>query len=149
MSDSDQERERIRAYVRKNFEPEKRKRRVVLVVVNLIITVFMAILAWLLASDSALAGMIILSVAAGLAMMFHFIGLYMETEAGARDLRRELVMKARFQRIFGMLDADEILGEEEPQKAKRDEAVRLSDDGELVSDELIEESERRDRRSMK
>lgn len=46
-----------------------------------------------------------------------------------------------------MLDADEILDEDEPQKAKRDRAVRLSDDGEMVPDELVEESERRAHRN--
>lgn len=145
MTTSDQERERIRAYVARNFEKERRERRAVVRVMNLIMPLILLVIGWAVGGGSQVAGMILVSIGLGLAMLFGFIGSWMESEAGQRDLKRDLVIEARKKQQMGLLDVDDILDDVEPQKAKRDETVRLSDDGELVSDELIEESERRAR----
>jgi hypothetical protein len=141
----------IREYVEKNFEKEKRKRRIGLWAATLFIFVVMSVVAWGVAvSNGGLDGrllvpLLILTIAGGLSVFLNGLAAYLEGEAGDRQIRRDLVMKAKWQQTFGLLDrnTEDIIEGRPVEKAKRDSMMSLSDDGELVPDRDTEPVRRR------
>lgn len=143
------EREEIRRYVAANLEKERRKQRYVFFFVNIFLVILLTLIAWGIAvaapasggSNPAIASLIVLTVAGGLSILMHFFGsLYSSSEAGERQLRRNLAFQARINRfIYGSADSYDDTEDSIPdEKSKRefgDQYVRLSDDGELIPDE--------------
>lgn len=127
----------IREYVRQNFRRAKQKRRVILFIVNLCLIVFFTVLGWAigLADKEWMAAAVMMTVAAGLATLFHGISAYSETEHGDREIKRQLVLEARIKRAMGGLDdsLDEIdVSDESEARAKRKRAhLALPDDEEI------------------
>lgn len=141
----------IREYVEKNFEKEKRKRRIGVWAATLFIFVVMSLVAWGVAAGNGvltgalIAPLLILTIAGGLSVLMNGVAAYLEGEAGDRQIRRDLVMKAKFQQTFGLLDrnTEDIIEGRPTEKAKRESVMSLSDDGELVPDRDAEPVRRR------
>jgi hypothetical protein len=146
MNQSDAEREALRRYIDANLEGERSKQRIIFAGLNVGLFLLFSVLAWFIfpqASSSgelnspALGGLIVLTVGWGVTAFLHVMSALMETQWGTRQIRRNLAVRFRIERtIFGSaLHAleDEEATKHAPQreKAKR-QAMRLSDDGELV-----------------
>jgi hypothetical protein len=133
----------IRDYVRQNFKRAKQKRRIVLFIVNLVLVVFLAVFAWGLAllSQEWIAAAVMMTAAAGLAVMFHGISSLSETEYGDREIKRQLVLEARVKRAMGGLDdsLDQIdVSEADMERAKRKRAhLTLPDEDEGIDLEAL------------
>src|SRR6185503_9470429 len=99
MSPTQSEREEIRQYIAANLDKERRKQRFVFFFVNVFLVVLLTLIAWGIAisapgsagSNPAIGPLIVLTVSGGLGILMHFFGsLYPSTEAGERQLRRNL-----------------------------------------------------------
>jgi hypothetical protein len=159
MSPTQSEREEIRQYIAANLDKERRKQRFVFFFVNVFLVVLLTLIAWGIAistqgsagSNPTTASLIMLTIAGGLGIMMHFFGsLYPWTEAGERQMRRNLAFQARINRfIYGSADSyedtDDPVHAEKVKHESGDQYVRLSDDGELIPDE--EQSSARARKS--
>jgi hypothetical protein len=145
------EREEIRRFIAANLEKERRKQRYVFFFVNVFVVLLLTLIAWGIAiaapvsggSNPAIGSLIVLSIAGGLGILMHFFGsLYSSSEAGERQLRRNLAFQARINRfIYGSTDSyedtddAETIPSEKPKRESGDQYVRLSDDGELIPDD--------------
>jgi hypothetical protein len=161
MSDR-QEQEEIRRYIDKHLQRQKSTTRLVLLAVNVGVFILFSIIALLLAAqsgkfsvtaetlskttgDTGLAALIMLWVGWLTGLILHGIGVFMETKAGERQMRQQLALRAMITRWTDSMTgnafskarkfAEETDEEDEPEKRKRSQTVRLSDDGELVPDD--------------
>ncbi|MCC7207480.1 MAG: hypothetical protein IT323_09245 [Anaerolineae bacterium] len=144
----------IRDYVRQNFKRAKQKRRLILFIVNFALVAFLILLAWAiaLADREWQAAAILMTVATGLAVMFHGISAYSESEHGDREIKRSLVLEARIKRAIGGLDSslDDIDVSDAPEaRAKRKRAhLALPEDEEIDLEALGRPDAEQDRRSL-
>lgn len=149
MNHSDAEREALRRYIDANLEGERSKQRIIFAGVNVGLFLLFSVLAWFVLpqaipspsgevfSRAGLVGLIMFTAGWGTSALLHVISTLMETKWGTRQLRRNLAVRFRIERaVFGAAMHD-IEAEErrtytpQREKAKR-QAMRLSDDGELV-----------------
>lgn len=72
-----------------------------------------------------------LSVGWMIGLIFHAWSVWLESSAGERYVRRLLASQA-VKELIAEVASSAALAEPEKEKAKRDEMVRLSDDGELI-----------------
>ncbi|CAG1007552.1 MAG: hypothetical protein IAE83_15650 [Anaerolinea sp.] len=151
MPYSEQEKEAIRAYVSRNFERTKRKKRVGLWFVNLFIYLMLLGIAIAAAVSGELeAAFVIMVIAGAISLLIHSFSSGTEGKFGDRKIRQALIEEYH-RRGSSREDAEaEIFGDREPDelvvKRKNQETYRLSDDGELVPESEFEAAERRQQR---
>lgn len=136
MADNQLDYPRIREYVEQHLKSTKNQTRLSLFLINLIFFVVFNGIAWVAMltrgpiPDSLLAGLIFLSVGWLTGLIMHGTSYFLETRAGEQQMRERLTLRAIQKELtrLGMSELDLL------EKPKRDQALRLSDDGELVGD---------------
>lgn len=151
MPYSEQEKESIRAYVSRNFENAKYKRRIAAWVTSVIMYVLLLFIAVGAADGGEFDGAFVLMITAGaISIMIHALSAALESKEADRRLRRRLIEEYHTRRkegadleaeIFGDADSDEQVS-----KRKNEQTYRLSDDGELIPESEFEAAERRQQR---
>ena len=138
---------RVRQYVDDNLNARKNRTQQVFFFVSLVMFVIFNFFAWIVfrlgtMGESAIGAGVMLSVGWGVSILYHFINLMLNTNAGERQLRESLTLRGIQQEMMrlGMAEASELGDVEKP---KRRETVQLSDDGELVDDASADEAPRK------
>lgn len=150
MSLNNLDRKELRRRVEKEVSRQKMLMRGIFFGVNLLLYVVFMIIGWGLFltsnvtlppvapgqdSDPVTGAMIMLSVAGFIGVLFQFIALMVETNAGSRQIRDRAMARILSEQLLDVDDEDAA-----DEKEKR--AMRLSDDGELeevAEDEIIDE----------
>jgi hypothetical protein len=140
----------IRKRVEAELKREKLTMRGVFFVVNLLMFLIFSVMGWGMftanqagippeTSELIGGGMVMLTVAAGMGVLFQFISLVVETKAGEAKMR---------ERIVGRVMGDELLRlgaeDEDAPEEKEKRMMRLSDDGELaeiIDDPMLSDEE--------
>lgn len=151
MPYSEQEKEAIRAYVSRNFERTKAKKRLGLWFAS----VFMYLLLLGIALAAAVSGeleaaFVIMAISGAISLLMHSFSAGTEGKFGDRKIRQALI-DDYYRRGASREDAEaEIFGDssspEAVSKRKNEEVYRLSDDGELVPESEFEAADRRRQR---
>ncbi len=142
MSDNPLDADKIRQYVDQNFKKARRTQHLILWGTNFCFFVVLSLIAWLIVlgkppvSDQTMAALTLVSAGWMVGLIMHSIALYTESEAGQRQIRQQLALKA-MQEALGQTALDAPEAQEKP---KRAQVVELSDDGELIP---VEETEAR------
>jgi len=132
----------IRRRADERMKRQKRVGQIVLFVVNVVMFVIFTAIAlgavlsnptlrdWVTQKNSPAALAFILPIIGWLVgIMLHGIALALDTRMGERSLREKIIMREMHDAVMQMADA------ESAEKTKRDQVMRLSDDGELVPDD--------------
>jgi hypothetical protein len=144
------EREAIRDYIERNLAGAKWKQRIALAGVNGLLFLIFNVIAWGIIlsarasiSEQAFAGTLMLSIGWGVGLFMHVLSVLLEGKAGETQLRKNLVLQARIERAVYGTTADDLYAPAEKDKRKRDQAMALSDDGEMIPvDELQDDTPR-------
>ncbi len=133
----------VRRSVEQGLKREKMMMRLITFVVNLIMFIVFSIIVVAVAAANPELGKAILEknnplgVLVALPMtgwlvslIFHAVSLILETKVGERQMRDRVMVRELGKRMLGLTDDGEFY-----EKPKREQAMRLSDDGELVPDE--------------
>lgn len=150
MSFSEQERRELRRRVEKELKAEKLQVRIIFFSITLLIYVLFMVIGWgmFLANGGAqpipgvednplVGGMVMLSVAGFLGVLFQFISLMLETRQGERQMRDRIAARVLSSAMLRLGYGDEEHSGEETEREKAKRIMRLSDDGEL--EEVIDE----------
>jgi hypothetical protein len=126
--------EAVRRYVEANLEQTRRSLRRTLWRIHLLLYLIVNLIGWIIISSSGASrdlGVLIISILTTISwavgLFLHARALYLESPAGERYLRTRLAMRALQDPAM-----------RETPKPRREQIMRLSDDGELVSDEQFD-----------
>jgi hypothetical protein len=123
--------EKIRAFVDGRLKRAKRNERILLWVLHLF-----AFLFFFLGSQPMNSTAIFFAIGWMIGLFIHACAVWMESGAGERYLRRLLAGQA-VKELYAEAATSAALSEPEKEKAKRDQMVALSDDGELIPIEEV------------
>jgi hypothetical protein len=121
--------EAVRRYVEANLEQTRRSQRRALWRIHLLLYLIVNLIGWIIlgSSHNLPSGVLVFSILTTIGWMvglfLHAHALYLESTAGVRSVQARLAMQAMQTQAM-----------RETPKLKREQILRLSDDGELVSD---------------
>lgn len=136
------DREQLREYIETNLPRARRNRKLGLLAAHLLDSLVLTFLAWMIGlnlgateTEGGITAMIMLTVASLTGALMHGVSTALDLSPRSdRELRRQLLVRARMESLRDGLDED-LLQAEKVKKQKRAQDYRLTDDGEL---ELID-----------
>lgn len=156
MTTSDSERAAIREYIDRNLPGAKWRQRIALAGVNGLLFVIFNVVAWgLIISERAtvsgemFAAALMLSIGWGAGLLMHVLSTILEGQAGETQLRKQLALQARIERAVYGTTVDDLAAPAEKDKPKRDRVMALSDDGEMIPADELDDESRRSRRTAR